>query len=106
MVILYNGVFVSGGHCHYFGMQKQKVLSLYGYFLCILVVYMTYLQFFSTPLPALFCNRVENGQSTSAVSSASGRSADAWLRDRMQASVIEIRAGQQFDQWRCDFRFK
>ena len=36
MVILYNGVFVPGGHCHYFGMQKQKVLSLYGYFLCIL----------------------------------------------------------------------
>ena len=90
--------------CHYFGMQKQKVLSLYGYFLCILVVYMTYLQFFSIPLPTFFCNRVENGQSTSAISSASGRSADAWLRNRMQVSVIEVRTGQQFDQWRCDFR--
>lgn len=28
------------------GMQKQRVLSLYGYFLCILLLYMAYLQFF------------------------------------------------------------
>lgn len=36
------------------GMQKQRVLSLYGYFLCILLLYMAYLQFFRMGPFALF----------------------------------------------------
>lgn len=36
------------------GMQKQRVLSLYGYFLCILLLYMAYLQFFRMAACAFF----------------------------------------------------
>lgn len=52
--ILYNGLFVDNRMIQIIGMQKQRVLSLYGYFLCILLLYMAYLQFFRMGPFALF----------------------------------------------------